>query len=507
MKKILNIISVPAIICAGKLACFIFDALLGAYYGAGITSDAFIMAHTLQNILFDGIATAIIVCFIPIYQEIMHFKTEKLSYFCSNIINLSAILGIIIVIFFIVLKIPILKIYSGGVNDETFNKLNFYISIMIWAIPFTAAYSIFRAYLQVNNGKSVSNIFQIIIYLTLIISLIAFFPNDSLLAWAAVVGNIISFLVLLFLSYKQGFRYLFVISLKDKYLKSTLFAMIPILAGSLIIEFNAIMDKYFSSFFAAGIVTSMSYGYKLSFSIQGIVASSAMIIIYPVLAELAVQKKFEDLKLKIEESAEIIALLIWPLVTGGFVLAYPIIKVVFGHGNFSDESVGITSQIFAVYLLGVVPMSIKHIGDKVCYSLKMTRFTLYSSVLSVVLNLILNIFFKEIWGYIGLALATDLSILIGCIFIYIFIYKYNRKLIKITLVKKIIKPVIPSVIMGITVFLFSLIIKQEQFSSDAKSLLGLILSVFIGIIVYFISICFFYKEKVNKIYNEFLNKG
>ena len=88
LKNILKICAVPFVIILSKLSCFVFDALLGAYYGAGIASDAFLMAYSLPTILFEGIATAILTCYIPIYNSFKCKEPEKINDFSSNIFNI-----------------------------------------------------------------------------------------------------------------------------------------------------------------------------------------------------------------------------------------------------------------------------------------------------------------------------------------------------------------------------------------------------------------------------------
>ena len=55
-----NILLTPLFLLGGKIFSFAFNALLGSFYGAGKISDAFIMAYAILTILFEGLASSIL---------------------------------------------------------------------------------------------------------------------------------------------------------------------------------------------------------------------------------------------------------------------------------------------------------------------------------------------------------------------------------------------------------------------------------------------------------------
>ena len=67
-REIIDTMAVPFMIILAKAMTFLFDIVLSSFYGANNITDAFIMANSLPTILFDGIANAIIVCYIPVYH-------------------------------------------------------------------------------------------------------------------------------------------------------------------------------------------------------------------------------------------------------------------------------------------------------------------------------------------------------------------------------------------------------------------------------------------------------
>lgn len=494
-KKILKICAVPFVIILSKLSCFVFDALLGAYYGAGITSDAFLMAYSLPTILFEGIATAILTCYIPIYISFKCKEPEKINDFSSNIFNISLIFGIIISVLFIIFRKVILGIYAHGFSQEAMRLLNDYAVIIIWSIPFIASYSIFKAYLQIQNAKAISAIAQVVSYVVLIIALLLTFPSDIKLAWAAVMGHMVSFGVLLLFAFGKGFKYCPVLSLRQDYLKTMAIMIFPVFVSSVVSEVNSVADKFFASHYEAGIITSMTYGYKLSFSIQGIVSSSLVIIAYSSFTKKAAQNDLAGLNSQLYKCIQIVSWTVFPLVIGGIVIAGPIIQLVYGHGNFSGNSVNITAAIFSVYLLGVMPMCMKHIGDRICCALQRTDLAMYTALITVGVNIFLDIAMSKRMEYIGLVWATGIAILAGSIAVFIMLKTVDNKLSLRQVVKELIKPFVLSLIMGICVWIIQEMLSKTQLYRMKNGLFGVMICVLTGAAIYLGMSIALYKKK------------
>lgn len=481
---------VPIIIVLGKLISFVFDALLGSYYGVGKISDAFIMAHSIPTILFEGVVTALISCYIPVQRSIQYESPEKVDEYNSNMTNIAFLLSLIITVIYFVFHHQINRLYASGFDDASLLLLDSYSSILVWSIPFIGASSIFRAHLQVSLKRAISSVGQIVCYSALIVAILVLYPNDASLAWATLIGNILSFVIFLTVAYKTGYKYRPFISLKERYIKTVLLMIFPIFASTLASEISSIVDKFFASQYADGIITSLSYGYKLSFAVQGIVSSSLLVVVYPILADKAAQRDLTGVNHLIYQCIELVSWIVVPLVCGGIVLSEPIIRLLFSHGNFDSSNVNIIASIFSVYLLGVLPMCIKHIGDRTCFALKKTKYAMITTFITVGMNVILDYLMSKSFGYIGLVFATGISILIGSISVFVLIKKETNALSWMTILKSIVKPFISAAVM-----IVSVVIVGKMLTSGINYVVRLILCVVIGGTVYIaVSFAFFRQD-------------
>lgn len=494
-----DVLLVPVIIIMGKLTSFLFNALLGSYYGAGKISDAFIMAHTIPTILFEGVATAFISCYIPIYSSLKHESPEKIDDYNSNMTSISFLLSVIITLIYYAFRKEINGVYANGFDSASLQLLNSYASVLVWSIPFIGAYAIFRAYLQVNEKKTVSSIGQVATYTILIIAIIIFYPQDIYLAWATLAGNILCFILFYAQARQTGYKYRPYLSIKVPYVKTLLLMIFPIFFSTLASELASIVDKYFASRFSDGIVTSLTYGYQLSFAMQGIVSTSLLIVVFPTLAEKAALHDEEGMNIVIYKCLDIVCWMVMPLVAGGIIISHPIISVLFGHGNFSDESVVITASVFSVYLIGVLPMCIKHVGDRICFALKKTNYAMMTTLITVGINVVLDYLMSKVWGYYGLVYATGISICAGCIASFIMIKRDDQSLSYIKLLKSMIRPLICACIMAMIL----LGVKKLLSGFFVKNLVEIVVSLVIGVAVYIGSALVLFKSEIKRLLSYF----
>lgn len=447
MINYLGLLAVPTTIVIAKLITFLFDIILSSYYGAGLVSDAFIMANALPTILVDGLIVAIITCYIPILQKIRIFSPNDERKFNCNILILSLLFSSFVLIILLLFSKNIVSVYANGFSKEGKILLAQYIEIIAWCIPFIIGAAVFRGYLQVINKKALSNAHQIINYIVLIITLLVTFPKHFVLPYGVVLGSCCSLLFLVFFSLKNGFRILFYVNLYDENLKKMFVMIFPVLLSTVIGEINSLADRYFSSFLDKGIITSMALGYKLSFSFQGIVSSSLMIILFPILSKKFLLGNIKEFNNHLMMAIKIISWIIFPIIFMCFSISKELVTVLFGHGNFNYTNIEITTTLFEIYLLGVFPMCMKNISDKAFYAIGKTGYTLGTSILSVCINIVLNYLVYQKYHYIGLALVTSFSITMVSFIQWLLLKYVDKNVIKMEYFSTILKPLIVSFVM------------------------------------------------------------
>lgn len=479
-----------------KIISFGKDLCLSYQYGASNISDAYLVAVNIPTVLFSGIVTAVFTCYIPVYNEIKGKKPEYVNKFNSNIVNVIAVLSVFLVILYWIFPEQIINLFVSGFNEENFQLAVSMSKIMVLAMIFMAVSCVLQGYLQANGC------FYLVGMMTIPTNLIMAFTimlSDAehleIMIWGTVLAYAIYLPYFFIPAYKKGFRYVPYIKLKDEYLKKLLTMIIPIFIGQMILEINVIVDKNFASGLEAGSITGLDYAYKVAMLIQATAAASISTVIYPKFSEQVVSQKITELKKTLSVSLNIVIICVIPLVIGMCVLAYPIIQLLFFRGAFSERALQITAESLICYSIGMLPIALRTIMEKVFYAYQETKIPMLNSAIGILSNIILDILLVPNIKHCGLALATSISSFITYIIFYIKLRKkiggFGAKRMFVT----VGKVGIAGGIMGIIVWMM----KEALFvvmGNGTLQLMGSIISLtLVGMVIYIVLLFIFRQQE------------
>jgi putative peptidoglycan lipid II flippase len=113
----------------------------------------------------------------------------------------------------------------------------------------------------------------------------------------------------------------------------------------------------------------------------------------------------------VANSLSLMLMLNVPAMVGLIVLAEPIVRVIFEHGEFTEVDTLATAAALRFYALGLLAYSVVRIVSPVFYALGRNRTPVVVSIVTVLINAGLNITLVRVLGYRGLALGTSIAAL------------------------------------------------------------------------------------------------
>ncbi|MDB6124329.1 MAG: putative lipid flippase MurJ, partial [Pedosphaera sp.] len=173
------------------------------------------------------------------------------------------------------------------------------------------------------------------------------------------------------------------------------------------------------------IVASFQYAVRLLELPQGVFGVSLATYLLPTLSGLAVEKKFAEFKTTLNQGLDhliFINLLASILL---FFLAEPMVRLLFEHGKFHEES---TKRVtFALICLapGLLAFSMNNIMARAFYALGDTKTPMKISIFCLALNLIFALILIGPFRQGGLGIANTIS---ACCNVFFLFYALRRKL-------------------------------------------------------------------------------
>ena len=492
MKKIAILLMIITIF--SKIFGFARDIILAYFYGASNISDAYLISLTIPIAIFSFIGRGISTGYIPMYSKIEQQYGEKEgNRYTNNLINILMCTCTIIVLFGLLFTGEIVKLFASGFEGDTLELAVRFTRISLIGIYFTMLVYIFSGFLQIKGNYAITVLVGFPLNIITIISVIISHKTNILVLSIGSVVAIASQLALLIpVMHKRGYRYKFVLDIKDENIKKMVMIALPIIVGASINEINVLVDRTLASSIIVGGISALNYANQLNGFVQGLFVTSISTVMYPIVSKMAVENNIDGLKKSVSEAMNVIELLVIPITIGAMVFAEQIIKLLFGRGAFDPVAISMTSTALFYYSIGMVGFGLRNTLSRAFYSLQDTMTPMVNAVISLILNIILNLILSKYMGIGGLALATSISSIFCTGLLFISFRKkvgpFGMRNITISFVKIVAVSAIMGAVAKLVFFILSTYTNQN---------LSLVLSVGTGALIYFVIISFMRIEEVD----------
>lgn len=496
MKKTALLIMLLTIL--SKVLGFTRDVVLSFFYGASNISDAYLISTMIPMVLFSFIGIGITTGYIPMYSKIENSNgVEEANRYTNNLINILIVICTVIIILGFLFTNQIVKGFALGFEGETLALAVQFTKISFLGIYFISLIYIFNGFLQLRENYIIPALVGFPMNFLIILSIfISSKTNILVLSIGSVISTASQLLLVLPFVYKQGYRYKFILNMKDEHIKNMAYIALPAIIGVSVNQINTLVDRTLASQIATGGISALTYANRFNEFVQGVFVLSIATVMYPMISKMAAENNMTGLKKSLSEAISSISLLVLPATVGAMVFAEPLVKFLFGRGAFGIKAISMTSYALFFYSIGMIGFGLREILSRVFYSLQDTKTPMINAAIAIVMNIVLNIILSKLLGIGGLALATSISAIFCTILLFISLRKkigpFGMKNITISFIKILCA----SLMMGI----ISKAIYNLLFNSINANL-SLILSIGVGVLTYFVLVYFMKIEEIHAIVN------
>lgn len=495
MGKIAVILMILAIL--SKIFGFAREITLSYFYGVSSISDIYLIAITIPTAIFSFIGIGLATSYMPIYSAIVKKEGQQMANrVTNNLINFVLLLCTVVILVTLVFTTPIIRLFASGFDKESLEVAVLFTRVSIFAIYFMALTTIFKGYLEIQKSFIAPALIGVPYNLAIMLSIILSTKTDSIILPMGIVAAVaIQLMLLLPFSRKKGFRYIFTLDLKDKYLRKILYLSLPVILGASVNQINVLVDRTIASQIAVGGISALNYADKLGLFIQGIFVVSLTTVMYPMITKMAVENDIRGLKKAVSETIGSINLFIMPVTVGAMVFAEPIVYLLFSRGAFDDKAVNMTSSALFFYSIGMVAFGLRQVLSRAFYSLQDTKTPMINAAIGMAVNIVLNIILSRFLGIGGLALATSISAILTTGLLFISLRKKIGSFGMKSISSSFLKILIASLVMGLASKAAFEYLRSDILSQN----LSLIASIGVGAIVYSVIIFFMKIDYVDDI--------
>ena len=426
MSLIKSIATVGGFTSLSRIVGFIRDILIARFLGASMMADAFFVAWRFPNLFRSLFAEGTLnVAFVPLFSEQLHTKDKAHALQFAR--AAFSFLFYVLLIFVLVMEIlmPCFMFLLAPGFDAIPGKIELTTQLSRITFPFLLCVSLVSLISGVLNsvGKfAAAAASPVLLNLSMIGALYFIAPyihHDYQYAYGLALGVLLAGFIELIWIYgalkRSGFLFGLIGPIKalchlSKEVKTLLKKMGPGVLGSGVYQINLFLDTFFVSFVGAGAISWLNYAHHLFQLPIGIIGSAIGTALLPLMSQNIKLGNIMESNRNLNRGLEVALAMSLSSMIGLVLLAYPIISILFERGAFTANDTVHTANALICFAFGLPAYMATKSLSPFFYARGDTATPVRIAIVGVCLNAVLAVTFMQFWGYIGIALATTITV-------------------------------------------------------------------------------------------------
>lgn len=391
---------------------FLRELVLANYYGAGSAMDAFNIANNIPGILLAGLGMAITTTFIPAFtNKVNRSGIAGALELSRKVFTAFALIGIAVSGLGILFALPLTHLLAPKFGTEELRLAANLTRVLLITGVFTILSGLCVGFLQARENFIIPSLIAFPSNIVIMGSVILW--NRAYGIYALAIGTALAFVAMALFQVpsiiRSGFNFRLSLDLRDSDLRQFSWLVLPVFAGSMLLQINTIVDRIFASGLPVGSISALSYANKINNLIVTLVAAAIATVALPALSQAAAEKDLPRLRSMMLYAVRGINVLVIPMTVGMVILRVPLVHLFFERGAFDARATGMTSIALLYLSLGLFAYGLREIFSRVFYSLQDTVTPMVNSGITIAVNIGLIIILVPRFGLAGLAFATSIS--------------------------------------------------------------------------------------------------
>lgn len=422
MNLLKTLFTVGSMTFASRILGFVRDTLIARVFGAGMFTDAFIVAFRIPNFLRRISAEgAFSQAFVPILAEYKQQRTHNETKALIN--HVATLLGLFLVVLTILgmLAAPwVVQVTAPGFAADA-TKFDLTVDLLRITFPyilFISLVSLSGGVLNTYGNFSTPAFTPVWLNVSFIVAMLLaapYFDNSiRVLAWAVFVGGILQLLYQLPYLSKLGLIPRIDLNLHDEGVWRILKLMGPAIIGVSAPQISILINTVIASSLVTGSVSWLYFADRLMEFPTGLLGVALGTILLPSLSKSVADKDDNEYSHLLDWGLRLTFMLALPAAVALAVLAVPLITSLFMYGAFTAHDVTMTKVPLMAYSFGLVGLILVKVLAPGFYSRQNIKTPVKIALFTLVVTQLMNVLFvfvldfKE-FRHAGLALSIGLG--------------------------------------------------------------------------------------------------
>lgn len=402
---------------SGMIIGLIVDVLIAARLGTTRNADALIMALSLPLFIDTVTREGTKFSMVPFFIEKMKSLAEaEYQRFVSGFLNLILVGGVFLVAIIESFSPLIISILAPGFSDEsrkqTIGLLRLCAPIVFFAIGIT----LLSVLLTSQKRFSLVALRNTVVPCVVLVTIGAAWKLEDLPLWIAMAYTIgfMTYFIILFVAVKKaGYVHIWSVWMSMRELRNVFGTVSLPTAGFVIRQSSRIVERMIASLVAVGGVSAYYFAFRIFSSIQSIIGNSIAMTGLPQMSESILAGEKGSVIRKLQRNVVWATGLILPVVLVLWGFHDEIIRLIYGRGQFGEDSIQMTSRILLWLGFGLAFFCLIPVLQSALYAQKKYLLVFLNMTLMAAMNISTAWLFSQWWALSGIAISVSLTALLS----------------------------------------------------------------------------------------------
>lgn len=340
-----TMISASGVSMAAQAIGFFRQILTAAYFGVARELDIFFMTYAIATLMVFTFGMIFDTVGIPHLVKALEEKgTEHFRRLTGSIFTFSIWTSLILSLIFVTLTPIVVKFLAAGFSleerKEVWIMAFYFLPWTIISLPYYALCSFYKS----SSYFTIVFVGEIIISLFSVLALFVYHPNPWYLPISYFIGYFFAFIILFVYSFRYFDR---IGKIFTSEMKNVIRNFIQLFGANQVGSLSSVIERFLQSFLQPGGISALTYAQQMTTGASSLL-SFREIFIVPFSSSSQRAEKLERL---------IIGLVVIsvPVMLFMSYFSRDIIALLFQRGKFNTAAAGLTSSVFSVYALALLP--------------------------------------------------------------------------------------------------------------------------------------------------------
>jgi putative peptidoglycan lipid II flippase len=398
---------------AARILGYVRTVVISSTFGATSDLDAFLAAFRIPDLMYQLVAAgALSSALIPVLAGLLAAGEESRAWrVASTVSTLMLVTLTIICLVAWVLAPELVPIFTPGFDEATLEEAIALTRIMLVAPILLAAGAAATSILNARQLFAAAALAPISYNLTIVIATILLAPLFGVegVAIGVVAGAAAHVLVQLRPLRTTGFRFSRRPETADRAARRTFALLGPRAVGLGAAQFALIALTAFASTVGAGAITAFAVAFALLQIPLGLIGVPLGVVLLPALSSRHSEGAVAEYVRLVTRPVRLLLVVMVPIAALGIVLAYEVVTILFGYGNYSEEAVAASAVTLTVLLIGLPAHASIAILARAFYAAQDTRTPVIAALVAVAINVVVGYLVVATAALPGLAAAVALG--------------------------------------------------------------------------------------------------